>query len=146
MVTCHSVDCCGWHLRTWNIATFRNPSPRDDRIPIGIGDVGFIRDGRFTLSFSAGSPLGQRKLGDQVPPTFKPFNVETPVSLEPRPPGCLHTTTIRPLGSSSSTPMFTPYVPSFEPSSTIFRKYHPGSWDMARIFYSSSPAIVVQHW
>ena len=146
MVTCHFVDCCGRHLRTWNLATFREPSPENDHIPTGIGDVGFIRGGRFTLSFSAGSPLGQRKPGVQVPPTFKLLNVGIPVSLDPRPPGCLHTTTIRPLGGSSSTPMSTPYVPSFEPSPTIFKKYHPDSRNVVRILHSSSPAIVVQHW
>jgi len=146
MVTCRFVDCCGWHLRTRNLATSRNPSPGDDRIPIGIGNVGFVRDGRFDLLFPAGSPLGQKQLGKHVPATFQLLDVGSSVPLEPRLPGCLHTKTVRPLGSSSGTATYTSYVLPFELFPAILRKSHPGSRNVALILHSSSPAIVVQHW
>lgn len=60
---------------------------------INIGDVGFIRGGQFHLLFSAGCPLGDRRLGEDVPNTFEELYVGTPVFSQPRLPGCLRTDT-----------------------------------------------------
>ena len=72
----------------------RQPAPVD-YTRIAIGDVGFIRRGRFHLLFSAGSPLGERQFGEDVPETFEQLTVGTPVRDEPRQPGCLCTTSVR---------------------------------------------------
>ena len=72
----------------------RQPAPADYG-RIAIGDVGFIRRGRFHLLFSAGSPLGERELGKDVPATFEQLMVGEPVRDEPRQPGCFRTTTVR---------------------------------------------------
>jgi len=112
-------------LKTWNLTTPRNPSPADDRIPTSIGDVGFIRDGRFNLLFSAGSPLEEPEPGE-VPATFVPLDVGSPVSGKPRQPGCLHTPNVRPLGPPSGTETFTPlYVPSLEQYPHRFQIFSP---------------------
>ena len=81
---------------------------------ITVGDVGFIRRGRFHLLFSAGSPLGERRLGEDVPVTFEPLTVGTLVRDTPRRPGCLCTGTVRGvgagLGASVSTTLYVPPV------------------------------------
>ena len=79
-------------------AASRQPSPVD-YTRIAIGDVGFVRRGRFHLLFSAGSPLGERQLGEDVPTTFEKLTVGTPVRDQPRLPGCLCTTTVRGIGA-----------------------------------------------
>jgi len=73
------------------------PTPSYARIRIG--DVGFLRRGKFHLLFSAGFPLGDRKLGDDVPATFKQLDVGNLILDRCRPPGCLHTLTIREVGA-----------------------------------------------
>jgi len=78
----------------------REPSPASSYKRVNIGDVGFLRYGKFYLLFSAGLPLGNRRLGEDVPATFERLDVGTPVLLEPRPPGCLHTSTIREVEAS----------------------------------------------
>jgi len=88
--------------------------------------VGFIRDGQFNLLFSAGSPLGQRQLGDDVPTTFEQLIVGTPPPFEPRRPICLHTPTVRQLGVCfGSAEPTVPYVPSLDRSPTVFKMCHP---------------------
>jgi len=76
----------------------REPAPIPNYKRVNIGDVGFLRRGKFHLLFSAGSPLGDRQLGDDVPTTFKQLDVGTLAPRDPRPPGCLHTSTIREVG------------------------------------------------
>ncbi|KAF9780742.1 hypothetical protein BJ322DRAFT_279145 [Thelephora terrestris] len=67
------------------------PAPTAGYARIRVGDVGFIRRGQFHLLFSAGSsPEGQ-----DVPATFEQLNVGTPVTRQPRQPGCLCTNTVR---------------------------------------------------
>ena len=65
-----------------------------------VGDVGFIRRGQFHLLFSAGSELGGRRPGHDVPSTFEKLDVGTLESGQPRPPGCLHTPTVQQIGTS----------------------------------------------
>ena len=79
-------------------ATPRQPAPVNYTC-ISIGDVGFIRKGRFHLLFSAGSPLGERVLGEDVPTTFEELNVGKLVQDEPRQAGCLFTTTVQRRGA-----------------------------------------------
>jgi hypothetical protein len=49
--------------------------------------------------FSAGSPLGERRLGEDVPTTFEELTVGTLVRDQPRIPGCLRTDTVREVGA-----------------------------------------------
>ena len=76
----------------------REPSPTNKYPRVNIGDVGFIRRGKFHLLFSAGSPLEDRRLGDDVPTTFEPLDVGDLDSSLPRQPGCLRTSTVRQFG------------------------------------------------
>lgn len=82
-----------------NPITSREPAPTRNYARISIGDVGFIRRGQFHLLFSAGSPLGGRQPGEDVPATFEELTVGDPVSGEPRLPGCLRTDTVREIGA-----------------------------------------------
>ena len=70
-----------------------------DYTRITVGDVGFIRRGRFHLLFSAGSPLGERQLGEDVPVTFEELTVGKLRRDQPRVPGCLCTKTVRGVGA-----------------------------------------------
>jgi len=73
---------------TLTYATTREPAPQDfDRIRPG--DVGYIRGGRFNLLFSAGRPLGGKRLGVDVPVTFRQLDVGKFLNAEPRSPGCI---------------------------------------------------------
>ena len=76
----------------WNS---REPSPTSRYERIGIGDVGFIRRGQFHLLFSAGTPLGDRIPGRDVPSTFEQLDIGTPESRPPRQSGCLRTSNVR---------------------------------------------------
>jgi len=65
--------------------------------------------------FSAGSPLGELEPGEDVPTTFVPLEVGTPVFGKLREPCCLRTSNVRPLGPLSGTATSTPlYVPSLQ--------------------------------
>ncbi|KAF9644728.1 hypothetical protein BDM02DRAFT_3121390 [Thelephora ganbajun] len=92
------------------------PAPTSDYTRIKIGDVGFIRRGQFNLMFSAGSPLGLRQLGVDVPITFEELDVETRPSGQPRQPGCLRTPTVRPIGADLAGTAFTPLSPEHDTS------------------------------
>ena len=76
-------------------ATTRDPAPHDDFKRIQLGDVGYIRRGCFHLLFSAGSPLGERQLGVDVPRTFKQLEVGRISKGEPRLPGYRSTGSVR---------------------------------------------------
>ena len=64
-----------------------------------MGDVGYIREGRFHLLFSAGAPLGSREPGIDVPRSFEPLNVGHIIHGDVRSPGYLRTSTVREIGS-----------------------------------------------
>lgn|ERR1700753_487605 len=100
-------------LRVWYSTNFREPAPTN-YTRVRIGDVGFIRRGQFHLLFSAGSPLGERRLGIDVPDTFEELKVGSPAFSQPRLPTCLRTDTVRELGVGLGAAVSTPvYVPSF---------------------------------
>ena len=61
--------------------------------------MGYIREGRFHLLFSAGIPLGTRVLGVDVPRTFEPLGVGHIIHGEIRPAGYLRTNTVRQIGA-----------------------------------------------
>ena len=80
-----------------DIGRTREPGPTQTYKRIRPGDVGYTRRGRFHLLFSAGVPRGARELGVDVPTTFEPLDVD-PITLGSRPPGYLHTNTVREIG------------------------------------------------
>jgi len=106
----------------YKLTTSREPAPARNYTRINIGDVGFIRRGKFHLLFSAGSSLGQRLPGRDVPSTFEELDIGTLASGEPRRPGCLHTPTVRQVGTGLDvTGITTSCVPSLAPSpSSVF--------------------------
>ena len=76
--------------------------------------------------FSAGSPLGELEPGEDVPATFVPLEVGTPVFGKLRQPGCLRTPNVRQFGAPSDTAEPTvPYVPSLESSYHRSQKVPP---------------------
>ena len=81
-------------------ANAREPAPLNYFKRIQLGDVGYVRRGCFHLLFSAGEPLGERRLGVDVPLSFQPLTVGPIVNTQPRLPGCLSTNTIRESGAS----------------------------------------------
>jgi len=76
----------------------RDPGPIYSDKRARPGDVGYIRQGRFHLLFSAGIPLGLRELGTDVPLTFEPLDVGQIIQGPNRPPGYLCTKTVRQIG------------------------------------------------
>jgi len=76
----------------------REPGPIYSYRRVRPGDVGYTRRGRFHLLFSAGVPLGSRKLGTDVPSTFEPLDIGPIISGEIRSPGYLRTDTVREIG------------------------------------------------
>jgi len=77
----------------------RNPGPIYSYKRVRLGDVGYIRQGRFHLLFSAGVELGSRVLGTDVPLTFEPLDVGPIISGGVCPPGYLRTDTVRQIGT-----------------------------------------------
>lgn len=92
---------CHFHsltFRAYSEFNGREPAPVDNYKRIRLGDVGYIREGRFHLLFSAGIPLGTRELGVDVPRTFECLDVGRVIHGEIRPPGYLRTSTVREIG------------------------------------------------
>ncbi|KAF9785292.1 hypothetical protein BJ322DRAFT_1108747 [Thelephora terrestris] len=88
------------------------PTPRSQSKRIQVGDVGFIREGCFYLLFSAGSPLGARELGVDVPSTFKQLKIREIDGGDPLESGCLCTNGVR---ATSSSPRVTSPGSTFTP-------------------------------
>ena len=111
-------------LESHNITTCREPSPTSRYTRVSVGDVGFIRRGQFHFLFSAGSPLGERERGEDVPATFEPLYVGTPESRPPRQPSCLRTSTVRQIRTSTcaTRPTTTPCVQLLSSSFWIFNR------------------------
>ncbi|KAF9789168.1 hypothetical protein BJ322DRAFT_524556 [Thelephora terrestris] len=65
------------------------PTPTSKYNRVSIGDVGFIRQGRFHLLFSAGLPLGERRPGVDVPNAFEQLRVGTMEPGGQRDPCCV---------------------------------------------------------
>ena len=86
-----------FHSLRWE--TPREPAPIHSYNRVNLGDVGYIRRGRFHLLFSAGSPLGTRIRGLDVPLTFEPLDVGPIIRSQPRLPGCLRTSSVKETGA-----------------------------------------------
>ena len=87
-------------FRSLRWETPREPAPIHSYDRVELGDVGYIRRGRFHLLFSAGSPLGSRRRGVDVPLTFEPLGVGPIIRSQPRLPGCLRTSSVKETGAN----------------------------------------------
>ncbi|KAF9785317.1 hypothetical protein BJ322DRAFT_824180 [Thelephora terrestris] len=88
-------DLYNHELSEFNSGHALDPSPVADSERIEPGDVGYIRTGCFHLLFSAGLPLGERRLGSDVPRTFKRLDVGKIVKGAPLAAGALCTKDVR---------------------------------------------------
>ena len=87
------------NFRSLRWRTPREPAPIHSYDRVNLGDVGYIRRGRFHLLFSAGSLLGSRQRGVDVPLTFEPLDVGPLIRSQPRLPGCLRTSSVKETGA-----------------------------------------------
>ena len=70
----------------------REPSPiRGSFERVKVGDVGYVRRGRFHLLFSAGCKPANMGPGVNALPTFEPLTIGNTIYSQPRPPGYLYT-------------------------------------------------------
>ena len=121
----------------------REPAPLSYFKRIQPGDVGYIHTGGFHLLFSAGLPLEQRKLGVDVPLTFKQLDVGPIINRQPRLPGYLSTNNVRatrahltsPTSPSHTSPARTPPQEFPPPPSPT-----PYAHSVASVSYISSSA------
>lgn len=101
-------------LRALSESNDREPAPIYSYKRIRLGDVGYIREGRFHLLFSAGIPLGTRELGVDVPHTFEHLDAGHIIHGEVRPPGYLRTSTVKEMGAdvgaSAAVPWYAPLL------------------------------------
>ena len=93
------VDFFAPHRHKRSDINCREPGPIYSYRRVRLGDVGYIRQGRFHLLFSAGIPLGSRVPGTDVPLTFEPLEIGPIILGEVRPPGHLRTDSVRQIGA-----------------------------------------------
>lgn len=74
------------------------PSPTNNHTSISVGDVAFLRRGQLFLLFHAATPLGERRLGEDVPDTFEQLETGPPKVTLARQPDCLSTSSVRHVG------------------------------------------------
>ncbi|KAL4248782.1 hypothetical protein ABKN59_008349 [Abortiporus biennis] len=91
----NQLSILGFGIPLWQPAPILHSYKR-----VKIGDVGYMRGGCFHLLFSAGCPLGSRRVGVDVPVGFVPLNASPVVKLQPRKPGPVKTSSLRVSGSS----------------------------------------------
>jgi len=129
--------------------TIREPAPLPYYKRIHPGDVGYIRRGCFHLLFSAGCPKGKKRLGVDVPRTFKPLKIG-PIHnpAQPRAPGCLSTIGVRKrlTPSASPVPCVRSFVfVSFSVSDLCSRTLEPGSSFSFQLKEDQGAALVTKH-
>jgi len=95
-----SIFLCSLSPQARSDTNCREPGPTGDW-RVRPGDVGYINEGAFHLLFSAGIPLGSRVPGTDVPPTFEPLDLGPIILGGFRPPGSLHTDTVRHIGADA---------------------------------------------
>ena len=100
----------------------RDPTPPKQFERIKVGDVGFIRRGKFHRLFSAGSP------GDDVPTAFEQLDVGTlDRGLSRGPHDCICTETVREVGVElSATASASLYVVSPDRPPLFSNRSNPG--------------------
>jgi len=132
--------------------TIREPAPLPYFERIHPGDVGYIHRGCFHLLFSAGCPLGERRLGSDVPRTFKPLDIGPIFNTgQPRAPGYLSTSGVRETRarltpSASSVPYVYPVVPvPSSISNTCSRTLEPGSSFSFQLTEAQGAALVTKY-
>ena len=132
--------------------TIRDPAPLPYFKRINPGDVGYIRRGCFHLLFSAGCPKGERRLGVDVPRTFKPLDVGPIFNTQPRLPGYLSTSGVRETRarltpSASPVPYVRSAAPIFSSVSNIMcsRTLEPGSSFSFKLTEDQGAALVTKH-
>jgi len=128
-------------------AVAREPAPLHNFERIKPGDVGYIHRGCFNLLFSAGPPLGERRLGVDVPLTFKQLDVGPILNTEPQSPGFLTAGAIREIPARAR--MY-PYVHTAASiSSRILDVYsrmlEPGSSISFRLTGGQGAALLTKH-
>lgn len=122
--------------------TTRDPAPLHDFKRIQTGDVGYIRRGCFHLLFSAGFPLGERRLGVDVPRTFKQLVIGPVSNTQPRLPGYLSTNTVRKTRTPLRVSMIPdPYVRFVAPIPPEPQVCTPGCWNPVQSSRSGSEEI-----
>jgi hypothetical protein len=129
----------------------REPAPLPYFKRIQLGDVGYIRRGCFHLLFSAGCPLGERRLGVDVPRTFKQLDVGPIFNTQPRQPGYLCTSGVRETRvrlTPSASPV--PYVRSVASVSSSIsdvcsRMLEPGSSFSFQLTEDQGAALVTKY-
>ena len=94
--------------------------------------------------------MGERERGVDVPTTFKPLHVEIPEFIQPRPPGCLRTSTVQEVGvdsgvTSPTTLYVQPHALSFVTLKNIrFRPLEPGAFSY-ELTENRGAALVTKH-
>ena len=101
------------------------------------------------MLFSAGSPLGGRELGVDVPRTFEQLVVGPILNTEPRSPGCLSAGAIREIPTRARASMY-PYVRfstsvSSRSSDTHFRMLEPGTGVSFQLTGGQGAALLTKH-
>ena len=113
--------------------------------------MGFIRQGRFHLLFSAGLPLGDRKLGDDVPSTFQQLFVGKQEKTQPRDPGYVSARTSGELEAGLGVTVSTMQcVPSFKPppyyfQASVTRSLEPGVNSSVELTGDRCAALATRH-
>jgi len=132
--------------------TIREPAPLPYFERIHPGDVGYIHRGCFHLLFSAGCPLGERRLGVDVPRTFRPLDIGPIFNTgQPQAPGYLSTggvreTRTRLTPSASPIPYVCPVAPVSSSISNIYsRTLEPGSIFSFQLTEDQGAVLVTKH-
>ena len=134
----------GHYSRILKTAISRQPAPLD-YTRISIGDVGIIREGQFHFLFSAGSPLGGRVVGEDVPTTFEQLKVGRLARSQPRQAGCLSSTSVKQMRArQGATAPAILYVLRLYLPILRFKVSHPGPGKLVSTSNTSSPETVVQ--
>ena len=114
MVVYGSLNRGDEHHLILSLATSRQPSPTRTYERVNIGDVGFIREGRFYLLFSA-IHSRRKQRGRKLPDSFEKMQWDKNTDTAPyefRDPGCLHVGATKMIGMRTgvSSPAATQYV------------------------------------
>ena len=112
------------------------------RVPIKIGDVGYIHLGQFFFLFHAGSEQGVNGLQ-----SFEPLAIGEMTFRIPRGPDRFHTDSVREItAAAGATISATPYAPSLRLSLTRLKMSHTDPRNLAHVSHISSLEVTVRRW